>query len=132
MDNIKTLLVEDDVAMREIVARKLASNGFVVVEAENGKIAIEIIAQERPNIVLLDLMMPEVDGFSVLEHIRSHSDPEIQKVPVIVLSNLWSNEDIQRTKALNTQAYLVKSYFTTEEILNKVKEILENPNVTME
>lgn len=129
---IKTLLVEDDIAMREIVARKLASNGFDVKEAENGTLAIELIPVEKPRIILLDLMMPETDGFAVLEFIRSHEDEQIKKTPVIVLSNLWSNADIQRIKQLNAQAYLVKAYFTTDEILQKVLEILENPDTKFE
>lgn len=129
---IKVLLVEDDIAMREIVARKLASNSFMVKEAEDGRIAIELIPQEKPNIILLDLMMPETDGFSVLEYIRGHEDESIKNTPVIVLSNLWSNTDIQRIKKLSAQAYLVKAYFTTDEILQKVLEILENPDTKFE
>jgi DNA-binding NarL/FixJ family response regulator len=69
-------------------------------------------------------MLPEVDGFKVLETIRAHQDPNISNTPVIILSNLWSNKDILRTKDLKVQAYMVKAYFTTEEILNKINEIL--------
>lgn len=124
------VIVEDDVAMREIVTHKLSTNGFTVKEAEDGKVAIDLITQTKPSLVLLDLMLPEVDGFKVLETIRSNSDPKIANTPIIILSNLWSNKDILRTKALNVQAYLVKAYFTTEEILKKVQEVLANPSKT--
>lgn len=120
----KILMVEDDAAMREIVIHKLQSNGFTVLEAEDGQKGIDILMQEKPNLVLLDLMLPEVDGFKVLETVRASSDSAIADTPIIILSNLWSNKDILRTKALKVQAYMVKAYFTTEEILNKINEIL--------
>ena len=121
----KIMVVEDDPAMREIVTHKLISHGFEVKQAEDGKKAIELFQQERPNLVLLDLMLPEVDGFHVLENIRKQPDQTLAKTPVIVLSNLWSNKDILSTQALQVQAYMVKAYFTTEEILSKINEILQ-------
>lgn len=126
--NKTIVIVEDDVAMREIVAHKLSSSGFTVKEAEDGKEGVDLIIQTKPSLVLLDLMLPEMDGFKVLEAIRKHEDPKIADTPVIILSNLWSNKDILKTKALHVQAYLVKAYFTTEEILHKVQEVLANPN----
>lgn len=121
----KILMIEDDVAMREVVVHKLQTHGFEVKEADDGKKGIEALLAEKPDLVLLDLMLPEVDGFKVLETVRSNTDPEISQTPIIILSNLWSNKDILRTKALKVQAYLVKAYFTTEEILTKVNEILK-------
>src|SRR5690349_14347720 len=96
----KILMVEDDSAMREIVVHKLQTNGFDVVEAEDGKQGLEKAQSERPDLILLDLMLPEIDGFGVLEKIRADSDQNFAKTPVIILSNLWSNKDILRTKSL--------------------------------
>lgn len=110
--------------MREIVIHKLQTHGFEVKEADDGKKGIDILIQEKPDLVLLDLMLPEVDGFKVLETVRTNPDPNIANTPIIILSNLWSNKDILRTKALKVQAYMVKAYFTTEEILDKINEIL--------
>ena len=121
----KILMVEDDVAMREIVIHKLMSHGFDVKEAADGRQGIDMLLKEKPDLVLLDLMLPEVDGFKVLETVRAHQDPKIAATPIIILSNLWINKDILRTKALKVQAYMVKAYFTTEEILNKINEILK-------
>jgi len=120
----KIMVVEDDPAMREIVTHKLTANGFEVKQAEDGKKAVDLFAEEKPDLVLLDLMLPEVDGFGVLKYIRGNQDPKLSNTPVIVLSNLWSNKDILSAQALRVQAYMVKAYFTTEEILNKIKEIL--------
>lgn len=122
----KILIVEDDMAMRDIVIHKLLAHGFDVKEAEDGRVGIDLALKEKPDLVLLDLMLPEVDGFKVLETIRADKDPNIANTPVIILSNLWSNKDILRTKDLKVQAYMVKAYFTTEEILNKINEILKD------
>jgi CheY-like chemotaxis protein len=123
----KILVAEDDPAMREIVSHKLTTHGLTVVAAEDGKKAAELFEQEKPDLVLLDLMMPELDGFGVLRRIRANSDPKLAGTPVIVLSNLWSNKDILSAQALRVQAYMVKAYFTTEEIFNKIQEILAHP-----
>ncbi len=120
----KILMIEDDVAMREIVIHKLMTHGFEVKEAEDGKQGIDLAIAEKPDLILLDLMLPEVDGFQVLETVRSNPDQKVANTPIIILSNLWSNKDILRTKALKVQAYMVKAYFTTEEILTKINEIL--------
>lgn len=120
----KILIIEDDIAMRDIVVHKLLASGFDVKQAEDGKEGLDLIMQERPDLILLDLMLPDVDGFTVLETVRAQEDKTLAATPVIVLSNLWSNKDILRTKDLQVQAYMVKAYFTTEEILNKINEIL--------
>ena len=121
----KVLIVEDDVTMREIVVHKLSTEGFNVVEASDGKQAIEIWKKEKPDIVLLDLMLPEMDGFQILEIIRKNTDPQIANASVIVLSNLFSKEDIQRAKTLAIDEFMVKAYYTTEEILTRIKEALK-------
>ncbi len=120
----KILIVEDDMAMRDIVIHKLLAHGFEVKEAEDGRRGIDLAIQEKPDLILLDLMLPEVDGFKVLETVRGSEDKSVSNTPVIILSNLWSNKDILRTKDLKVQAYMVKAYFTTEEILSKINEIL--------
>jgi DNA-binding response OmpR family regulator len=130
-DNKIILVVEDDAAMREIVAHKLQTNGFTVIQAQDGREALEKFNANHPHLILLDLMLPEVDGFTVLETIRKMTDANLAKTPVVVLSNLWSDKDILRAKDLLVQEYLVKAYFTTEEILSKVNQILnQSSNIT--
>src|SRR5436190_1644028 len=112
----KVIVAEDDTAMAEIVGHKLGINGFDVRHAVDGIKALEMFDQDPPDIILLDLMMPELDGFGVLEKIRANSDTKLANTPVIVLSNLWSNEDILKTQGLRASAYMVKAYFTPDEI----------------
>ncbi len=121
---IKIIVAEDDTAMAEIVSHKLNAAGFDVRHAENGVKAVEMFNQDQPDLMLLDLMMPEMDGFQVLEKIRNNSDKKLASTPIIVLSNLWSNEDILKTQALKVDGYMVKAYFTPDEILAKIKEVL--------
>ena len=124
--------MEDDVAMAEIVTHKLESNGFNVRHAKDGQQGILMIAEQLPDLILLDLMMPEVDGFQVLETIRGSKDKKIANLPVIVLSNLWSNSDILWIKNLRADDYLVKAYFTPEEILGKIQAVLTKHSVSAE
>ena len=124
----KIIVMEDDVAMAEIVTHKLESAGFDVRHAPDGQQGVDLIKKEIPNLVILDLMMPEMDGFQVLEKIRSDKNPKISALPVIVLSNLWSSQDILKTQALKANAYLVKAYFTPDEILAKINEVLNQVN----
>ena len=85
----KILVVEDDITMREIVVHKLTSSGFDVVEADDGKKAVEVWQKEKPDIVLLDLMLPEMDGWEVCRHIR-----QISQVPIIMLTALSQDDHI--------------------------------------
>jgi DNA-binding response OmpR family regulator len=118
------LVAEDDMAMAEIVSHKLDTNGFAVRHAEDGVKALAMFDEDPPDLLLLDLMMPELDGFGVLEKIRGNPDKKLAATPVIVLSNLWSNQDILRVKALNADEFMVKAYFTPDEILAKIKFVL--------
>ncbi len=122
----KILVIEDDVTMREIVVQKLKSSGFNVVQAEDGRKGVKTALKERPDLLLLDLMLPELDGFGVLGELRNNSDARIAKTPVIILSNLWSKEEIIKAKQLGVSAYIIKAYMTTEEILEKVTDVLKN------
>ncbi len=123
------LVAEDDPAMAEIVVHKLSASGFNVRHASDGKKALEMFNQEPPDLMLLDLMMPEMDGFQVLAAIRDNKDKKLSETPVIVLSNLWSNQDILKAKSLKADDYVVKAYFTTEEILKKIHGIVDKKTV---
>lgn len=122
--NKKILVVEDDITMREILVNKLASSGYTVVEADNGKKGMEVWTKEHPDLVLLDLMMPEMDGFTALENMRKSKDQGLAKTKVIILSNIWSKDDIERTKKLSIEEFMVKAYHTTEDILDEVNKVI--------
>lgn len=116
--------MEDDIAMAEIVTHKLQASGFLVRHAPDGLNGWQILQEDVPDLAVVDLMMPEMDGFQVLEKIRGSQNKKIAGLPVIVLSNLWSNKDILKTQALKVDEYLIKAYFTPDEILAKIQAVL--------
>ncbi len=121
---IKVLLVEDDHFLREICTKKLVREGFTVFEAIDGERALKEMEKIKPDIVLLDIILPAIDGFEVLRKIRSYSNEKTKKTPVIMLSNLGQKDDIKKAMDLGADNYLVKAHFTTEEIVGKIKETL--------
>ena len=121
---IKVLLVEDDSFLREICHKKLKKEGFNVAIAVNGEEAVKKVGEFMPAIVLLDIILPAMDGFEVLKEIRSHKDKMIKNMPVIMLTNLGQEEDNQKALDLGANDYLVKAHFTTEEIVGKIKSRL--------
>lgn len=122
---VKVLIVEDDSFLREICVKKLMKEGFTVFEAVDGEQSLKEIEQIKPDVVLLDIMLPAIDGFEVLSKIRSSKDQKIKKVPVIMLSNLGQEEDIRKAIDMGADSYLVKAHFTTDEIVNKIKKTLK-------
>jgi DNA-binding response OmpR family regulator len=120
----KIVIIEDDPMMVEILSRKLANNNFDVKIANDGKQGIDVVLKEKPDLIVLDLLLPEIDGFQVMETIRTSKDGNVAKTPVLVVSNLWSQENIQRLTPLGIIDYMVKSKFTSEEILAKINEVL--------
>lgn len=119
----KILIIEDDKFLRELIVRKLTQEGFETVEAIDGEEGLRKIKEEKPNLVLLDLILPTIDGFEVLTRIKE--DPTLVSSPVIVLSNLGQREDIERSLKLGAIDYLVKAHFTPNEIIEKVKNVLK-------
>ncbi|MFH1522908.1 MAG: response regulator [Patescibacteria group bacterium] len=123
--NKKVLLVEDDSFLRDICTKKLSSVGFSVYEAVDGEQALKNIEKIKPDIVLLDIILPAIDGFEVLEKIRKYKDKKIKEVPIIMLSNLGQDTDIEKAMDLGANNYLIKAHFTTEEIVEKIKKELK-------
>ena len=119
----KVLLVEDDSLMVRMYQRKLASDGYDVSVAVNGEEGLAKIRSFRPDLVLLDIMMPKLNGLQMLE--RMKADPTVSQIPAIILTNLGgSQEDIERGLELGAVAYLVKSAYRPDEVVAKVKEVL--------
>lgn len=116
------MVVEDDKFLRELLVRKLASEGFDVESAIEASAAFAILAQRKPDIVLLDLILPGVDGFEILGRIKA--DPKIADAPVIILSNLGQKEDLDKAMALGAKDFMVKANFTLDEIVSKVHSII--------
>src|SRR3989344_1037407 len=124
----KIVLVEDDSLMSSILATHLIKEGFAIVSVTNGTQAFERIQAEQPSIVLLDIVLPGVDGFNVLQKLKQ--EESTKSIPVLILSNLGSEEEIQRGMDLGAEAYLVKANSMVEEITSKVREILNKKKST--
>lgn len=121
---IKVMLVEDDTFLREICTKKLVKEGYTVYEAIDGEQALANIEKAKPDIILLDIILPAIDGFQILSQIRGSKNKEIKDVPVIMLSNLGQDDDIKKAMDMGANDYLVKAHFTTEEIAKKIKTLL--------
>lgn len=120
----KVMVVEDDSFLRDLITRELSKRGFTIYEAVDGEKAVDYLDKINPDIVLLDIILPAIDGFEVLQKIRDHDNKEIKEVPVLMLSNLGEKDDIKKAKELGVNDYLVKAHFTTKEITEKIKETL--------
>ncbi len=118
----KILLVEDDVSLRDVYSARLQAEGYVIVVAANGEEALAMAVKEKPDLVLLDVMMPRISGFDVLDILRS--TPETAKVKVIMMTALSSPEDQDRGQKLGVDRYLVKSQVTLEEVVTTIADVL--------
>jgi DNA-binding response OmpR family regulator len=116
------LIVEDDKFLRELISQKLVKEGYNISQAIDGEEGLKKIKEEKPDLVLLDLILPGIDGFEVLARIKE--EQEVVKIPVIVLSNLGQKEDVEKGLQLGAVDYLVKAHFTPGEIIEKIKRIL--------
>lgn len=118
------LVVEDDQFLRELFVRKLLSSGFKVENAIDAKAAFEILARWKPDIILLDLILPDMDGFEILARLKK--DEHFAAIPVIILSNLGEQKDIDRAMSLGAQEFMIKVNFNLEEIATHVQKVLDN------
>jgi DNA-binding response OmpR family regulator len=119
----KILVVEDDKFLRELIARKLREENYEVSEAVDGEEGVKKIEEEAPDLILLDLILPGIDGFEVLARIKE--TPKLSQIPVIILSNLGQRDDIEKGLKLGAIDYLVKAHFTPAEIIEKIKKALK-------
>ena len=120
---ITILVVEDDKFLRELISQKLIKEGFSVEGAVDGEEGIKKIKELKPAVVLLDLILPGIDGFEVL--LKMKGDQSTASIPVIILSNLGQKEDVEKGLKLGAVDYLIKAHFTPGEIIEKVKNILK-------
>jgi CheY-like chemotaxis protein len=121
----KILLVEDDVLISSLVATELANAGYAVATAFDGKQGLEALKKDVPNLILLDLLMSEMDGYEMLGLMKQ--DPAMAKIPVIVFSNLGQPEDIKRAKDAGAVDFYIKASTTPQELREKVNALIGLP-----
>lgn len=119
----KILLVEDDKFLVDIFATRLQNACYNITTADNGEVAIALAIEKHPHLILLDIILPQMDGWEVLEKLQKE---ELTKhIPVILLTNLGHEEDVEKGLKSGAVGYLIKAQYTPTEVVNKVKEILE-------
>ncbi|HEX2792117.1 MAG TPA: response regulator [Candidatus Paceibacterota bacterium] len=116
------LVVEDDPVLKNLLGHTFAGK-YQTLYASDGNEALALFEQNKPSAVLLDLMLPTMDGFAVLEAIRARTDG-LKSTPVIVVSNLGQQKDIERAKSLGANDYLIKAEVAVEEIVSKIEAVL--------
>lgn len=118
----KVLIIEDDPPYRKIYKRKFEVSGYIADVAENGEEGLEKMRSFKPDIVFVDLMMPKMDGFQVLD--KAKADPELKNIPIVVLTNLSTSDDANKVLEKGAVAILVKSDTEPNAIIAKAGEVL--------
>lgn len=116
------LIIEDDTFFQNLISKKLVNEGFEVLVASDSRQALSILEEKKPNLIILDLILPVLDGFGILSIVKK--DEKTKDIPVIILSNLGQKEEIERAIALGAVDFMIKVNFTPEEIVRKIKSII--------
>ena len=121
-ENKLILLVEDDEFLSELYATKLGLEGYEVILASDGEKGLKLIKEKQPDLILLDIILPKLDGFEILSKIKA--DKILKKIPVILLTNLSQKDEVKRGLDLGADDYLSKAHFMPSEVVKKIKQVL--------
>ena len=124
----KIMVVEDDVALREIYSIRIAAEGYEVVTAGDGEEALAVAVREKPDLILSDVMMPKISGFDMLDILRN--TPETANIHVIMMTALSADDQRARGERLGCDRYLVKSQVGIEDVVNAIHEVLGDKQPT--
>lgn len=116
------LLAEDDTTISQMFSTYLKEEGFDIINAYDGEETLKLIKERRPVVVLLDLMMPKLSGFTVMEEVKK--DPSLSSISILVFSNLGQSSDIDKSKEMGAKDYLVKADLTPDQVAAKIKQYL--------
>ena len=116
------MLIEDDHFLSSLMKARLEREGFTVIQAFDGEEAIGILKKEAPALIVLDLIMPKVTGFEVLQMISI--TPELDKIPVIIVSNLAQDSDIEKARQLGVKEYFIKVKVSIDDLVEKIKALV--------
>jgi CheY-like chemotaxis protein len=114
----KILLVEDEEIVIGLLQKKLSKEGYEVSVATNGEEGLKVMQQVNPDLILLDIIMPRMGGFEVMEEMNK--DPELKKIPIIVISNSGQPVELDKAQQLGAKDWLIKTEFDPQEVLDKV------------
>lgn len=119
----KILIVEDEAALQDALKQAFVAEGYEIAQAFDGEEGIKLIKEGKPDIVLLDLILPKKHGFEVLEAMKGNE--ATKDIPVLVLTNLEESTEVMKAIELGARGYLIKANYALKEVLAKVKDILE-------
>lgn len=119
----KIMWVEDNDFLSDIINHKLGSQGCVLVHAADGKEALEMVEKEMPDLILLDILLPDINGFEILQKIKDN--PQTEHIPIILLSNLGQPSDVDTGKNLKAARFLIKATVTLDEIIEEIQAVLK-------
>lgn len=119
---MKIAIIEDEKALLDVLTEKFEDAGFEVASLDTGKDALAFLKKSKPDLLLLDLVLPHTSGFEILESMKT--DADLQNVPVFVLSNLGEDENLKKALALGAEDYMVKTQHPMGEVLERVKKRL--------
>lgn len=122
MEKKKIIIIEDDAFLLELSSRKLKELDYEMFEASDGESGLAMIQKEKPDLVLLDLGLPKMDGMEVLKEIRR--DPKLKKTKVLIFSNYSDRQKVKEGLDLDISDYLIKAHFTLDEVVEKVEKLL--------
>jgi len=115
----KILILEDELVISDLLTKKFSSEGYLVKTAQNGEEGMDLMLQETPDLVLTDVVMPQKDGFAVIEEMKQNQ--ALRSVPIIIISNSGQPVEIDRAKELGVSDWIIKTEFDLQEIVEKVK-----------
>jgi DNA-binding response OmpR family regulator len=119
----KILFIEDEMALHKSLGGLLSEKGYQVISAFDGESGLNLAKKENPDLILLDLILPKMSGFDVLEKLKG--DPQTKEIPVIILTNLEGIREVEKAIALGAKSYLVKAEYSLEEVVEKIKKALK-------
>jgi DNA-binding response OmpR family regulator len=122
-NNTKILLVEDDPFLLSMYSVKFELENFTVVTAEDGEKGLSMAKKDDPDIILLDIMLPKMDGFEVLKELKK--DDITKNIPIILLTNLSQKKEVSQGLSLGADDYLIKAHFMPSEVVEKIKKIIK-------
>jgi len=122
----KILIIEDDSFLSEMYSTKLIQEGFETEIAINGKQGMDKIKNIKPDLILLDIVLPKMDGFEILESVKK--DSKLKNIPIVLLTNLGQKNEIEKGLLLGADEYIIKAHFTPTAVVTKIKEILKLKN----
>jgi len=122
MDKTKITLIEDDKILSRVINEELSEAGFDVSLAYDGEEGLEVVRSKKPDLILLDLVMPKKNGFEVLEELKASK--ETVNIPIIILTMLGQEEEVEKGLKLGANQYVIKSQYAVTEIIDKIKDFL--------